>query len=171
MDNKEKKILLANIQVFVFDFDGVLTDNLVHIDSTGAEFVSCNRSDGLAFDVIKKLKKPAYILSSEKNSVVTARAKKLNVSAIHGVADKVQALIDLSKKEGFDFKKILYVGNDLNDYRVMQLCGYSACPSDSHEKIRSVANIVLNSKGGSGVVRELLEDVLSIDFIEVLYLN
>ena len=171
MDNKEKKILLANIQVFVFDFDGVLTDNLVHIDSNGIEFVSCNRSDGLAFDVIKKLKKPVYILSSEKNSVVTARAKKLNVSAIHGVADKVQALIDLSKKEGFDFKKILYVGNDLNDYRVMQLCGYSACPSDSHEKIRSVANIVLNSKGGSGVVRELLEDVLSIDFIEVLYLN
>lgn len=171
MDKNEKKFLLSDIQVFVFDFDGVLTDNLVHIDSNGIEFVSCNRSDGLAFDVIKKLKKPVYILSSEKNSVVTARAKKLNVSAIHGVADKVEALMNLSKKESFDFKKILYVGNDLNDYHVMQLCGYSACPSDSHEKIRSLANIVLNSKGGRGVVRELLEDVLHIDFLKVLYSN
>ena len=94
MDKNEKKFLLSDIQVFVFDFDGVLTDNLVHIDSNGIEFVSCNRSDGLAFDVIKKLKKPVYILSSEKNSVVTARAKKLNVRAIHGVADKVEALMN-----------------------------------------------------------------------------
>ena len=169
MDKNEKELLLSDIQVFVFDFDGVLTDNLVHIDSNGIEFVSCNRSDGLAFDVIKKLKKPVYILSSEKNSVVAARAKKLNVSAIHGVTDKVEALIDLTKKESFDFKKILYVGNDLNDYHVMQLCGYSACPSDSHKKIRSIANIVLNSKGGAGVVRELLEDVFDLDFVKILY--
>jgi 3-deoxy-D-manno-octulosonate 8-phosphate phosphatase (KDO 8-P phosphatase) len=171
MDKNEKEIFISEIQVFVFDFDGVLTNNLVNIDSNGVEFVSCNRSDGLAFDVIKKIKKPAYILSSEKNSVVTARAKKLNVSAIHGVKNKLEALIDLSHKNGFDLNQVLYVGNDLNDYHVMKKCGYSACPSDSHEKIQSLADIVLNSKGGDGVIRELLEDVLGIDFIEVLYSN
>jgi 3-deoxy-D-manno-octulosonate 8-phosphate phosphatase (KDO 8-P phosphatase) len=169
MDNKEKQILLANIQVFVFDFDGVLTNNLVHIDSNGVEFVSCSRSDGLAFDVIKKLNKPAYILSSEKNSVVTARAKKLNVSAIQGVSDKVEALMDLSKREGFELKKTLYVGNDLNDYKVMKLCGYTICPSDSHIKIKEISDFVLKTPGGKGVAIELLEDVLKLDLINILY--
>jgi 3-deoxy-D-manno-octulosonate 8-phosphate phosphatase KdsC-like HAD superfamily phosphatase len=51
----------------------------------------------------------------------------------------------------------------------MQLCGYSACPSDSHEAIKSIATIVLKTKGGKGIVRELLEDVFKLDFIKILY--
>jgi len=51
----------------------------------------------------------------------------------------------------------------------MRLCGYTACPSDSHKLIKSISSIVLETKGGFGVVRELLEAVLSIDFLKVLY--
>ena len=58
---------LEKIEMIVFDFDGVLTNNLVFVDQDGKESVSCNRSDGLAFDVLRKLKKPSYILSTEKN--------------------------------------------------------------------------------------------------------
>jgi 3-deoxy-D-manno-octulosonate 8-phosphate phosphatase (KDO 8-P phosphatase) len=76
------------IEMLLFDFDGVLTDNLVHIDSNGREFVSCSRADGLAFDVLSKLEKPVYILSTEENLVVTARASKLNVPVLQGVHDK-----------------------------------------------------------------------------------
>ena len=59
------KISLDNIDVFVFDFDGVLTNNLVLIDENGKESVSCSRGDGLAFNVLKKIKKAVYILSTE----------------------------------------------------------------------------------------------------------
>ena len=51
----------------------------------------------------------------------------------------------------------------------MQSCGYAACPSDGHAKIKQLATIVLNSRGGEGVVRELLEEVLGLDFIKILY--
>ena len=68
------KISIDNIDAFVFDFDGVLTNNLVQMDENGTESVSCSRADGLAFDVLKKLNKPAYILSTEKNLVVSWRA-------------------------------------------------------------------------------------------------
>ena len=163
------KITLKDIDVLIFDFDGVLTNNLVHLNQEGEEFVSCSRSDGLAFDVIRKLKIPTYILSTEENLVVTARAKKLNIPVIQGVKKKTESIINLSKKEGFNLEKILYIGNDLNDYHAMQLCGFRACPVDSHERIKSIANIRLNSNGGNGVVRELLEEVIKIDFIEVLY--
>ena len=59
--------------------------------------------------------------------------------------------------------------NDLNDYNAMKLCGYSACPSDSHKEIIAVSKILLKKKGGTGVVRELLEDVLNINFLKILY--
>ena len=161
-------ISLDKIEAFVFDFDGVMTNNLVHLDQNGKEWVSCSRADGLAFDVLRKLQKPAYILSTEKNSVVTARANKLQIPALQGVGDKVEGIKELAVREGLDIQNIFYVGNDLNDYHVMQLCGFTACPSDSHEKIKSISTIELKAKGGDGVVRELLEDVLGIDFINIL---
>jgi 3-deoxy-D-manno-octulosonate 8-phosphate phosphatase (KDO 8-P phosphatase) len=160
---------INTIDALVFDFDGVLTDNRVHIDENGVEQVSCSRSDGLAFDVLRRLGKPAYILSTEKNLVVTARAKKLNIIALQGVNNKVHGIKELAIREGFDKKKILYVGNDLNDYKVMEMCKYTACPADSHKKIKAISTVVLKAKGGNGVVRELLEDVFNLDFIEILF--
>lgn len=61
------KISLDNIDAFIFDFDGVLTNNLVYLNQDGQEWVACSRSDGIAFDVLRKLGKPAYILSTEIN--------------------------------------------------------------------------------------------------------
>ena len=48
-------MILDDIDVFVFDFDGVLTNNLVQIDENGEESVSYSRADGLAFDVLNKV--------------------------------------------------------------------------------------------------------------------
>ena len=160
-----KHIELEKLDALVFDFDGVLTDNRVLLDQNGKEFVYCSRGDGLGFDVLRKLKKPVFILSTEENSVVTARGDKLRVSVIQGVNNKVDALQELATKENVSLDKVLYIGNDLNDYYAMSLCGYSACPADSHASIKQLANITLKTKGGAGVVRELLEDVLKIDFL------
>jgi 3-deoxy-D-manno-octulosonate 8-phosphate phosphatase (KDO 8-P phosphatase) len=166
---KHKTISLDNIDAFIFDFDGVMTNNSVYLDEHGKESVRCSRSDGLAFNVINKLKKPTYIVSTEKNQVVKARAKKLQVPILYGLDDKVSAVKNLSISKGYSLKKILYVGNDLNDLLIMKLCGFTACPSDSHEKIKEISSRVLMSKGGEGVIRELLESFLEIDFIKVLY--
>lgn len=88
---------------------------------------------------------------------------------IQGVANKVEALRGLAKQEGFSLDKILYVGNDLNDYLAMGLCGYSVCPGDSHKVIKQISTVTLRTSGGDGVVRELLEEVMELDFINILY--
>ena len=72
-------MFIDDIDAIILDFDGVLTDNSVYVDQNGIEQVKCSRSDGLAFDVLRKLKKPIHILSTEKNPVVLARASKLKV--------------------------------------------------------------------------------------------
>ena len=170
-DLKKTFISINEIDAFVFDFDGVLTNNLVYLDQEGKESVACSRSDGLAFDVLHKIKKPAFILSTEENPVVLMRANKLNTTAIQGVGDKAKAIKDIADKNNYNVKNILYVGNDINDYHAMQLCGHTACPADSHFKIKEISNFVLRAKGGDGIVRELLEDVFQLDFIQLLYLK
>ena len=166
---QNKLITIENIDAFIFDFDGVLTNDLVYISQEGIESVSCNRSDGLAFDVLRKLNKPSFILSTETNSVVSQRAKKLQIDSIQGIEDKAIELDRLANKNGYDLARMMYVGNDLNDYNAMKSCGFSACPKNSHSKIKKISSVVLNTNGGDGVVRELLEDVFELDFIKILY--
>ena len=168
--NKDKISLnIDNIDAFIFDFDGVLTNNLVYVDQEGKEMVCCSRSDGLAFDAINILKKPSYIISTEQNTIVTSRANKLKIPVLQGVNNKVEELKKLIKRENFDLAKIFYVGNDINDFHSMQLCGYSACPMDSHEYIKQIATYTLTKKGGSGVVREILEEIFHLDLIQIIY--
>ena len=163
------QINIDKIHAFVFDFDGVITNNKVYVDQYGIESVRCSRADGLAFDVLRKLNKRCFILSTEKNPVVNMRAKKIKIPAIQGVINKSKAVKELSSIHSFYLKNTLYVGNDINDYHVMKICGYSICPADSHPRIKEIADITLKTNGGEGVIRCLLENVLSLNFIKILY--
>jgi YrbI family 3-deoxy-D-manno-octulosonate 8-phosphate phosphatase len=163
------KISINNIDAFIFDFDGVLTNNLVYLDQHGTESVSCSRADGLAFEVLRKLNIPTYILSTEVNPVVKARAKKLKIPVLQGLSNKALSLKSLAKEKNYIMDRILYIGNDLNDYYAIKACGFSVCPADSHQVIKDNVDIVLKTSGGMGVARELLEEVLSIDFIKILF--
>ena len=152
----------------IFDFDGVLTDNKVYVTEDGKEMVCCNRGDGLAFEVFRKIGLPVFIVSKETNKVVGARAAKLKVPVFQSVTDKCEAVSGLARQEGLEISELLFVGNDLNDLDVMKACGLSACPSDSHPKIREAATFVLQTRGGEGVAREIAEKILGIDVAEVL---
>jgi len=163
--SKKDKVQLSELEALIFDFDGVLTDNRVYVNEHGDEFVACHRGDGLAFRALNNIGIKIFIISSEKNKVVTARATKLGVEVIQGVSEKTDVINSLVSKENIELDKVLYTGNDLNDLRAMELCGFSACPSDSHQKIISHSDFILKSNGGMGVVRELVEEVLNIDMM------
>ena len=103
---------IDDIELFIVDFDGVLTNNLVYLNQSGIESVACSRSDGLAFDVLRKLNKPVYLLSTEKNPVVTERAKKLKIHSIQGVENKADSIQKIVDENGFCIENVLYLGND-----------------------------------------------------------
>lgn len=165
----KKNISIESIDAFVFDFDGVLTDNLVYVREDGLESVVCSRADGLAFDVLKKLKKSSYILSTEKNPVVTKRANKLGVKAIQGETDKVSAIKKIAEENNHDLKKIFFVGNDLNDLGVIKKLYLTACPNDSHVEVKKSVLFALKTDGGRGIVREILEEILGLNIENILY--
>jgi 3-deoxy-D-manno-octulosonate 8-phosphate phosphatase KdsC-like HAD superfamily phosphatase len=45
----------SRINLIVYDFDGVMTDNKVYVDQDGKEMVKVNRGDGLGVAEFKKL--------------------------------------------------------------------------------------------------------------------
>ena len=163
------KINIQNVKSIFFDFDGVLTDNCVYVSNEGNETVRCTRSDGLAFDAMKKIGIWCCILSTETNKVVVERGNKLKIPVYYGVTDKAATIIQIAQSNAIDLSSSAYVGNDLNDYHAMKKCKFGICPSDSHHAIKMISDVVLVSKGGEGVVRELIENVVGVDLLSVLY--
>tara|TARA_B100000579_G_C22657060_1_gene769074 strand:- start:329 stop:835 length:507 start_codon:yes stop_codon:yes gene_type:complete len=167
----KKNLNIDTISAFFIDFDGVLTDNKLLLSENGKESVVCSRSDGLAFKALKKLKKNIYIISSESNMVVKARAKKLKTTVFSNVQNKLSLVKRISIKNNYHSKNLVFIGNDINDFHAMNYCKYRACPCDSNLKIMEIANIKLKSRGGEGVVRELIENYFNIDILDLLYSN
>ena len=155
--NRRIKGKIQKIKIVVFDFDGVMTNNTVIVDQDGRESVIVSRADGLGIGLLKRLGYKLLILSSESNPVVQARANKLQIECIQGAGDKGEILKHYVNKNDASFAEIMYVGNDLNDICAMKIVGCSVCPRDSHLCAKKVADIVLNTSGGNGVVRELAD--------------
>ena len=146
-----------DIMLMVYDFDGVMTDNKVYVDQKGNETVQVNRADGLGVSEIKKLDIEQIIISTEKNPVVSARAKKLDIYCLQGIENKKVSLLNYCDKNNIDLKTVAYVGNDINDKEVMKISGITFCPADAHDSIKDISDYVLTTKGGDGVIRELLD--------------
>ena len=148
------------IDLVVFDFDGVMTDNTAIVDERGREAVRVNRADGLGIDRLRALGVPMLILSTERNPVVTARAAKLQIEVEHGIAEKGTRLADIVDARGIDAARVIYLGNDVNDLACFRLVGWPVAVADAHPKVRAAARHVLAKPGGGGAVRELC-DVLA----------
>lgn len=151
------RLLPKDLDLVVYDFDGVMTDNAVLVGQSGEEAVRVTRADGLGVSMIRKMGIPQIILSTETNPVVSARAGKLGLEAITGVGDKRAVLREHLRQRGIACDRTLFVGNDLNDLDAMRMVGYPIAPADAHPLVLESACLVTRAKGGQGVVRELAD--------------
>jgi len=151
------KIEPGAIDLIVYDFDGVMTDNRVLVLQDGTEAVFANRADGLGVNLIRKMGIAQLILSTETNPVVQARASKLGIEAINGCADKRDALTEYCIRQNMDISRVVYIGNDTNDLEVMATVGYPVAPADAHKSVKAIACHVTSAGGGEGVVKEFAE--------------
>ncbi|TPX02971.1 acylneuraminate cytidylyltransferase, partial [Schumannella luteola] len=149
-----------DVDAVVTDFDGVHTDDRVLIGQDGSEFVTVSRSDGMGVARLVRAGVPVLILSTERNRVVAARARKLGVEVRHGLDDKASALRDWADDTGVALDRIAYLGNDVNDLECLALVGWPIATPGAHPLVRAAARIVLDHRGGDGAVRELADRVL-----------
>jgi N-acylneuraminate cytidylyltransferase len=153
--------LLKTIELVVFDFDGVMTDNTLLVDESGQESVRCNRSDGLGISALRRGGIESIVFSTEENAVVAARCTKLEISCHQGLADKAAHLRDYLNSRHLSPDKVLFLGNDVNDLGCLELVGMPVVVADAHPAAAAKARLVLTRNGGDGAVRELCDLLLS----------
>ncbi len=156
-----KRRLRAQIfpKVLAIDFDGCLTNDFVYVNADGIEFVQVTRKDGLGAARLFEIGIQVVIVSSEKNGVVTMRARKIGVDVIQGVSNKSEALRKYVSEKGFSWEDTWFIGNELNDRDVMGNVTFSLCPKDASPEIKRVADVILPVKGGMGILNYIARNL------------
>jgi N-acylneuraminate cytidylyltransferase len=156
MRDKAQK-LPDSIEALVLDFDGVFTDNKVHVRQDRTEMVVCHRGDGWGLSELRESELPIWVLSTEKNPVVQARCDKLDLPCAHGVEDKKSLLTGWLADRDINLEHVVFLGNDVNDQECLRLVGCGTVVADAHPDVKPSANLVLSTDGGEGAVRELAD--------------
>jgi 3-deoxy-D-manno-octulosonate 8-phosphate phosphatase (KDO 8-P phosphatase) len=155
----ELRPLLEQVRLAVFDFDGVFTDNRVWVNERGEEAVAFSRSDGLGLRRLEEVGVRSLIVSMEENPIVGARARKLRVDCVQGIADKLSVLHERATEAGVSLEQTAFIGNDINDAECLRAVGCPVVPADAWPEVRPLARWVLSRVGGSGCVREFCDGV------------
>lgn len=150
-----------DIKFLVLDVDGTLTDGGIYISENGDEMKKFNTKDGMGIkNLLKSGVEVGFISAAISKKIVHHRAAMLGVKYCYaGNANKVEILSQWLDELDLSFKEVAFIGDDINDALIMQEVGLSAAPSDALGEVRSIANIVLEKKGGQGCIREFIDRV------------
>jgi YrbI family 3-deoxy-D-manno-octulosonate 8-phosphate phosphatase len=150
-----------DVDALVTDFDGVHTDDRVHVGVDGLELVTASRADGYGIEQLRTAGIPVLILSKERHPVVAARAAKLGVEVLQGVDEKSGALRSWAESRGIPLSRIAYVGNDLGDLPALHIVGWPIAVADAQSIVTAASRVVLEHPGGHGAVREVADRILA----------
>ena len=149
------------LKLVVFDVDGCMTNGDISYDSNGNEIKTFNVKDGLGIVTLNKLGIKTAIITGRESNIVKSRAKELHITYLYqGVKKKLEKLDEILKEEGIRYSEVAYIGDDINDTRILEKVGYSFAPSDACIYAKKAAKTVLKRGGGDGVVREMIEILL-----------
>ena len=161
MSETNLKEKMSKIKMIILDVDGTMTDGRVYYSKNGEELKRFSIRDGMGIELLRKGEIGVGIITSENSPIVTARAAKLKIEPVLlGSRNKKKDLLELSEKIGIDIDNIAFVGDDINDLQALETAGFSACPADSAESVRNIADFVSSRNGGDGAVREIAEKIL-----------
>ena len=149
------------IKLILTDVDGVLTDGCMYYSSRGEELKKFHTRDGMAVELLLQKNIKTIIITREKSKIVISRAKKINVFKVYsGIKQKDKILNQICTKFKVTPDETTFIGDDVNDEKIMKLVGLSFAPSDATQTIKNIADIITNAKGGQGVLREVTDKIL-----------
>ncbi len=156
------KSILNQIDTFIFDVDGVLTDGTVLLYA-GEVIRSMNSKDSYALQYAAKLGYSIFVITGGDSKEVKVRLEGAGVKeVVLSSVNKVRVYNELSQKYNIDAGKVLYMGDDIPDYELMKMVALPCCPKDSAVEIRQIAKYVSPIDGGKGCVRDIIEQTLRV---------
>lgn len=152
---------LKDITTFIFDVDGVLTDGTVIASESGDLLRSFNIKDGYVLQLALKKGFNICIISGSGGKATEKRFENLGLPHVFlKVSDKVAVFEEYLAANHISAKEVLYMGDDMPDYYVMQLVGIATCPNDAVDEIKQISHYISPKKGGEACVRDVIEKVL-----------
>lgn len=152
---------LSQIRGIAFDVDGVLSPSTIPMDSNGVPQRMVNIKDGYALQLAIKMGIEIAIITGADTESIASRYRTLGIRDIYlKAADKLPILEDWMARRGLTSHEVAYVGDDIPDILPMQNVGLPVCPSDAASDVKSISCMIAKAKGGYGVARELLEEIL-----------
>lgn len=156
--------LFKPIKAFALDMDGVLTDGSLLVLPGGEWIRRMNIKDGYALQLAVKKGYHVFMISGSASAPVAERMARLGIKEVHqGVHNKKEKLQQLMMQYSLQAGEILYMGDDIPDYEVMQIAGLPACPADATTEIKQISKYISPVKGGKGCVRDVLEKVMKLN--------
>ncbi len=169
---KSYKEIMNTIDTFIFDVDGVLTDSSVHVSQNGEMLRVMNIRDGFAMKAAIESGYNVCIISGGNNEGVRIRLRNLGITDIHLASpNKVETFKEYTELYNIKPENVLYMGDDIPDYHVMQLVGLPSCPQDAVAEIKAISKYISHKNGGRGAVREVIEQVMKVQGKWHLYYN
>jgi 3-deoxy-D-manno-octulosonate 8-phosphate phosphatase (KDO 8-P phosphatase) len=157
------KALLTKVKTFVFDYDGVMTNGNLLLQMDGQPLRFANVKDGFVLQLAVKLGYRIVVISGGFSKSVETRFEALGIKDVFlGIRDKLIVFDEYIQKNQLDLSTIVYMGDDLPDYKVMQKVGVPVCPADAAEEIKDISVYISDKKGGEGCVRDIIEQVLKV---------
>ena len=143
------------------DVDGVLTDGGLYYDRRGPAHLRFNVRDGLGLKLAQLTGLKVGILSGRSSDALERRISELQLDALSmGISDKNVEFTSFLERQNTIARRVAYVGDDLPDLVVLGQCGLSFAPADAAEEVRTVVHRTLETPGGQGAVREMVEIIL-----------
>ncbi|MDY0342979.1 MAG: HAD-IIIA family hydrolase [Lentimicrobium sp.] len=154
---------LSGITTLIFDYDGVMTNGVVIISSTGDHLRAGHVKDGYALQLAVKSGYRVVIISGGFSESMRHRCNALNLKDVFlGVADKVTVFEEYKALHNLKKEEVLYMGDDIPDYHVMKMVGMPVCPADAAQEIKDISRYISHFKGGEGCVRDVIEQVMKL---------
>ncbi len=161
--SKSYKEIMNQITTFIFDVDGVLTDGSIHVTPTGEMLRNMNIRDGYAMKAALENGYTVCIISGGSNEGVRVRLRNLGITDIYlGVPNKVETFKEFIDIYTIQPENVLYMGDDIPDYHVMQLVGLPTCPQNAVPEIKGISKYISHVEGGKGAVRDVIEQVMKV---------
>ena len=152
---------LKKIRAIVFDVDGVLSTSTVQMNEQGDPIRTLNIKDGYAIQLALKLGLHLAIMTGGHNDNVRKRYEYLGVKDIYmNCSVKLDSWTDFLEKYQLHEDEVMYVGDDIPDFEVMQHAGCPCCPHDACIEIKAISLYISDCLGGYGVARDVIEQVL-----------
>ncbi len=165
MENKLPKLFLT-------DIDGVWTDGGMYYDGTDVELKKFNTYDSAGVLFAHKMGIPVGIITGENTNIVKRRADKLKVDyCFLGCKNKLETAENLCNQLGITLNDVAYIGDDINDVKLLKKVRWAGVPMSAPEYIRQLATVQLTKRGGEGVFREFVESILGSEILSSIIEN